>query len=162
MSWLLVQNEYNFDHVYIIFGCTDIRFIEENEEASPNLRLIFCLDIIKTVITNSQLQIQLHNGLIYTEQGWVNYNYPWDSTRVSSIASVTQYVPPFIHVGLIKLWCTYSLVHCARYADEKFGKAHDIIFIWKLMYLETFSYLSPSRQGHELLGLVVESALNGK
>jgi len=92
----------------------------------------------------------------------VNYNYPWDSTRVSSIASVTQYVPPFIRVGLIKLWCTYLLVHCARYANEKFGKAHDIIFIWKLMYLETFSYLSPSCQGHELLGLVVESTLNGK
>lgn len=71
MSWLLVQNDYKFDHVYIISGCTDIRFIEENEpEASPNLLLIFCLDRIKTVITNSQLQIQLHNGLICTEQGW--------------------------------------------------------------------------------------------
>ena len=71
MSWLLVQNDYKFDHVYIISNCMDIRFIEENEpEASPNLLLIFCLDRIKTVITNSQLQIQLHNGLIYTEQGW--------------------------------------------------------------------------------------------
>jgi len=71
MSWLLVQNDYKFDHVYIISGYTDIIFIEENEpEASPNLLLIFCLDRIKTMITNSQLQIQLHNGLIYTEQGW--------------------------------------------------------------------------------------------
>ena len=70
MSWLLVQNDYKFDHIYIISNCTDIRFIEENEpEASPNLLLIFCLDRIKTVITNSQLQIQLHNGLICTEQG---------------------------------------------------------------------------------------------
>ena len=89
MSWLFVQNDYKFDHVYIISGGTDIRFIKENElEASPNLLWLFCLDRIKTMITNSQLQIQLHNGLIYTEQGWVNYNYPWDSTRVSSIASV--------------------------------------------------------------------------